>query len=307
MWIHVEYGITIGITDNGRGEKSNCSFGDFPFPRSWGGLPLSLFSLHDFFRGGVDVQQVTVMERDVPWEDSKWMQSRAARPLRLLAEYIEPRDRLEMEGVHDTIVFFGSARLEADHPDALAAMELSERLTAWAMVKPEDGGGAHPDGTQRFHVTSGGGPGVMEAANRGARIAGGRSVGLGIELPTEEGLNEEISPELALNFRYFAMRKFWFVYLAKAIICFPGGYGTLDELFEVLTLLQTGKIQRALPIYLWNSNWWNQIINWNLMLENGTISADDLNFFEIHDDLDEMFTALITHLSGLPDEPASAP
>ncbi len=235
------------------------------------------------------------------------MQSRAARPLRLLAEYIEPRDRLEKEGVNDTIVFFGSARLEADHPDALAAQELAGRLTAWATTKQEDGGGAHPDGTQRFHVTSGGGPGVMEAANRGARMAGGRSVGLGIELPTEEGLNEEISPELAINFRYFAMRKFWFVYLAKAIICFPGGYGTLDELFEVLTLLQTGKIQRPLPIFLWNSNWWNQIVNWELMLDNGTISADDVNLFQIHDDLDEMFTALTTHLGELPDEHSSAP
>ena len=102
-------------------------------------------------------------------------------------------------------------------------------------------------------------------------------------------------------------RKERMIELADAFISLPGGIGTLDELFEVLTLLQTGKIQRPLPIYLWNSNWWNQIINWNLMLENGTISADDLNFFEIHDDLDEMFTALITHLSGLPDEPASAP
>ena len=278
-----------------------------PSFRASGGDFLPLFSLHAFFREGVDVREVTEMERDVPWEDSKWMQSRAARPLRLLAEYVEPRDRLEKEGVHDTIVFFGSARLEADHPDALVAAELAERLTAWAITKQEDGGGTRPDGSQRFYITSGGGPGVMEAANRGARLAGGRSVGLGIELPTEEGLNEEISPELALNFRYFAMRKFWFVYLAKAIICFPGGYGTLDELFEVLTLLQTRKIQRPLPIYLWNSNWWNEIINWDLMLENGTISADDTNFFEIHDDLDEMCTAIITHLAGLPDAPAPAP
>ena len=125
------------------------------------------------------------------------MQSRAARPLRLLAEYIEPRDLLEKEGVHDTIVFFGSARLEADHPDALVAEELSERLTAWAIEKPENGGGARSDGSQRFHVTSGGGPGIMEAANRGARIAGGRSVGLGIELPTPPVI---VNPSISTSF-----------------------------------------------------------------------------------------------------------
>ncbi len=248
--------------------------------------------------------------------EPKFTQSPAARPLRILSEYIDPLTRLQREGVGDTIVMFGSARV-LPHEQALAqlrrlerggrgrrtperrrklrearsalvmsryyedARELARRITAWAMTL-----GGRP---RRFVICSGGGPGIMEAANRGAAEAGGKSIGLGIELPHEQRSNPYISPELDFNFHYFFMRKLWFSQLAKALIVFPGGFGTMDELWEMLTLLQTDKLPSHHLILIYGRPYWDRVLNWREMLRWGTINEREYGLLQFADTVDEAF------------------
>jgi hypothetical protein len=225
-----------------------------------------------------------------------FLNSADARVIRLLAEYLEPAHRFERFNVEDTIVFFGSARALPDDPGNprlsryyREAEELAFRLTEWSKALNQK--------RRRFIVASGGGPGIMEAANRGASRARGLSVGLGISLPHEQGINEFVSRELAFEFHYFFLRKFWFVYLAKALIVFPGGFGTLDELFEILTLVQTGKTSTPRPIVLYGREFWEGAVNWGQLVEWGVIDQPDLDLFRIVDGVDEAFEYLAEELT----------
>ncbi|MGO9642268.1 MAG: TIGR00730 family Rossman fold protein [Candidatus Acidiferrales bacterium] len=250
------------------------------------------------------------------FRDALFMESVPARPIRILSEYTDPLARLRREGVGDTIVIFGSARVEprdraleklrrlerargrsqsASHKSALHgarsalemsryyedARELARRLTTWAMTL-----GDHP---RRFVICSGGGPGIMEAANRGAAEAGGKSIGLSIELPHEQWPNNYISPELSFMFHYFFMRKLWFSQLAKALIVFPGGFGTMDELWEMLTLLQTGKLQRRNLILIYGRKYWDKVLNWRHMIRCGTVNEEEYGLLEFADTVDQAF------------------
>ena len=242
--------------------------------------------------------------------NTSFLKRTSARPLRLLAEYLEPRERFARFQISDTIVIFGSSRArEAEAGEGVGGKEspvlgryyqdarsLAQRLTDWSK---------HLEGSQRrFVVCTGGGPGIMEAANRGASDAMGINVGLNIELPFEQAENPYITRGLSFDFHYFFMRKFWFVYLAKAIIIFPGGFGTLDEFFEVLTLVQTGKIRRPLPIVLYGTSYWNEVVNFDAMVRLGTIAPQDLNLFLRTDSIDEAFNyvtrQLLDHALGRP-------
>jgi len=223
------------------------------------------------------------------YRNPEFMNSRAARPLRILAEYAEPRSRLDAERVEDTIVFFGSARLKEGNKYYEAARELAFRLTQWSK-------GLDPEGRRRFVVCTGGGPGIMAAANRGASEAKGRNVGLTIALPQEELVNPYVTRELEFHFHYFFMRKFWFSYLAKALVVFPGGYGTLDELFEVLTLVQTKRMHKPMPIVLFGNDYWNEVINFDALVRHGTIDATDLDLMYRTDSVDEGFAYLVKQL-----------
>jgi uncharacterized protein (TIGR00730 family) len=256
------------------------------------------------------------------YRDALFMESVAARPVRILTEYIDPLVRLRRQEVGDTIVMFGSARIVARDRaqarlsrlkelrgkptarrrqalrDARAALsmsryyeearELARRITAWSLTL-----GEHP---RRFVICSGGGPGIMEAANRGAAEAGGKSVGLSIELPHEQWPNPYISPGLNFQFHYFFMRKLWFAQLAKALIVFPGGFGTMDELLEILTLMQTGKLQRRNLILIYGRRYWNRVIDWREMLNWGTISRREYNLLQFADSVDEAFERIRTGL-----------
>ena len=244
--------------------------------------------------------------------DPDFMHSPDARALRILAEYIEPRSRFKHYEIEDTIIFFGSARIlprdraekelaevtaeggDPARPELKRAeynMRMSEyyeatrdlagRLTTWSK--------GLGDGERRFVVCTGGGPGIMEAANRGASEAKGLNVGFTISLPFEEFENPYISRELDFHFHYFFMRKFWFLYLAKAMIFFPGGFGTFDELFETLTLIQTQKMRKKMPMVLFGASFWNDVIDFNALVEAGTISAGDLDLLFHTDSVDEAF------------------
>ena len=241
------------------------------------------------------------------YQDTRFLQSKDARALRILAEYLEPLYRFQRHNVQDTIVFMGSARLRSEEAARAAladaertgegieaaqmalrlsiyyeaARELAQRLTAWSKKLGRE--------ERRFVVCTGGGPGIMEAANRGACEAKGLSVGLTISIPDEEFDNPYISRGLHFYFHYFFMRKFWFVYLAKAVVLFPGGYGTLDELFEILTLVQTRKTRKRMPIVLFGSKYWDDVINFDALVKYGTISPRDLDLFHRTDSLDEAY------------------
>jgi uncharacterized protein (TIGR00730 family) len=171
------------------------------------------------------------------------------------------------------------------------AAELAEELTKWSMNLPEQD-------MRRFIICSGGGPGIMEAANRGAHNAGGKSIGLGISLPFEQGVNEYTPDKLKFEFHYFFVRKYWFVLMAKALVAFPGGFGTMDELFETLTLVQTGKVTDAPPIILFGSEFWNRVVNFDALVEWGTISPEDLQLFTIVDTVEQARDAIIEQLSA---------
>jgi len=255
-----------------------------------------------------------------PHEDHSFMSSTPARPIRILAEYIHPLAQLKKEGIGDTIVMFGSARISS-HEVALArytrlkhentkhmskerlkqhhatvrsarsslemsryyeeARQLSHRLTTWALSL-----GPRP---RRFVVCSGGGPGIMEAANRGAYEAGGKSIGLSIELPHEQFANSYISPELSFNFHYFFMRKLWFAQIAKALIVFPGGFGTMDELWEMMTLSQTDKMPKNTLILIYGRKYWNDVLNLKKMVRWGTINQTEYDLLQYADTVDEAF------------------
>ena len=255
-----------------------------------------------------------------PHEDRIFMSSTPARPIRILAEYIHPLTQLKKEGIGDTIVMFGSARIES-HESALTrydrlknaktgrlssqrlkqhraalrsaknavemsryyeeARQLSHKLTSWSLSL-----GPRP---RRFVVCSGGGPGIMEAANRGAYEAGGKSIGLSIELPHEQFANPYISPELSFNFHYFFMRKLWFAQIAKALIVFPGGFGTMDELWEMMTLSQTGKMGKHTLILIYGRKYWNDIMNLREMVRWGTIRQSEYDQLQYADTVDEAF------------------
>jgi uncharacterized protein (TIGR00730 family) len=211
--------------------------------------------------------------------DPEFLASDDARPLRIIAEYLNPLRRLRLQRVHDTIVFFGSARLSAEGPLGrfyAEARELARLITLWSSSLPSH--------VHRFVICSGGGGGIMEAANRGALDAGGRSIGLNINLPHEQEPNPYVTRQLLFKFRYFFMRKLWFAHLARAMVVFPGGFGTMDELMEVLTLAQTQKLARKLPIILYGSGYWNEIINFEALIRHGMISRADLNLFAFADD-----------------------
>ena len=218
------------------------------------------------------------------------MHSKEARALRILAEYLEPNSRLAAEGVEDTIVFFGSARIKAGSPWYEAARTLAFRLTQWSK-------GLDAAAQRRFVVCTGGGPGIMEAANRGASEARGRNVGLTIALPREEAVNPHVTRELSFHFHYFFMRKFWLAYMAKAVIVFPGGYGTLDELFEVLTLVQTRRMTKPMPIVLFGTEYWREVINFDALVRHGTINAADVDLVHRTDSVDNACDWIVRHLT----------
>jgi uncharacterized protein (TIGR00730 family) len=262
-----------------------------------------------------------------PWLDHDFLSSPAARTIRILSEYLEPADRLRRESIRDTIVFFGSARSLAPEvaqkqlilideqielsgsimPELEAArskaenslrlaryyddcVELARRVTEWSKSLT---------GNRHFIVCSGGSGGMMEAANRGAALAEGKSLGLNITLPFEQAINAYVSPGLAFNFHYFFMRKFWFVYLAKALIVFPGGFGTMDEMFEVLTLIQTKKPRKPMPVILFGTAFWDDVLNFDALLRWGVIGAADLQIFYKTDSVDDAFNYLKGRLEEL--------
>ena len=248
------------------------------------------------------------------YEDSAFLDSSEGRPLRILAEYAEPMARFRAQRIEDTVVLFGSARIhsheaasatfetadDSTRPAAQTALQMSRfyedartvaRLhAAWAKTLP---GPRH-----RFVITSGGGPGIMEAANRGAWEAGAKTIGLNITLPFEQRPNPFITPELSFNFHYFFMRKFWFASLAKALVIFPGGFGTFDEAFEILTLAQTGKLGKKITVILFGTEYWQSILNLDSMAAHGVISPHDLDLFSFADTPEAAFRILQRELSA---------
>jgi uncharacterized protein (TIGR00730 family) len=251
------------------------------------------------------------------YENESFLNSPEGRSLRILSEYIEPLSRFRREQIQDTVVFFGSARFQSlsAAEDNLAAVAMGQAgfgdvddrrkrataaidmaryyedarrlaflLSQWSIQIPAR--------RRRFVVTTGGGPGIMEAANRGAREAGAKTIGLNINLPFEQVPNPHITPSLNFEFHYFFMRKFWFAYLAKALVIFPGGFGTLDELFEILTLAQTQKLAKKILVVIYGSEYWNRLLNFDVMLEAGTISREDLELFKLVNSPEEGFEFL---------------
>lgn len=248
------------------------------------------------------------------YSNPAFLNSQDARPIRILAEYIEPETRLEEMQVRDTIVVFGSARIRSREQALIeleaakesgdeaqikvaerqlfvskyyeATRELAHRLTTWSKAL---------EGTERrFVIASGGGPGIMEAANRGASDAKGDNIGFNISLPFEQHDNPYITRRLSFEFHYFFMRKFWFSYLAKAVVIMPGGFGTLDEFLEVATLVQTNKIKKPMSIVLFGKEYWSRVLNFEPMIEYGTISPNDPDLFFMTDSVDEAYN----HITG---------
>jgi len=228
------------------------------------------------------------MDKDRFYYDKKFLGSMAGRPLRILSEYWGPLNILQKSNIKDTIVFFGSARLSQENEYYSKAESLAYKLTKWNIKKFED--------ENRFIITSGAGPGIMEAANKGAKNAGGKSIGLGISLPFEQTNNKWITKGLNFVFHYFFMRKFWFIYKTKGIVVWPGGLGTLDELFDILTLLQCNKITRKIPVILFGRKFWDGLINWDRLIENNTISVSDLDLFVTLDTVDEAYNYLLNNM-----------
>ena len=235
------------------------------------------------------------------YRDQGFLDSDDARPLRILAEYLAPMRAFREQRVQTTIVFFGSARITPTGPFAryyAEARELARSFTAWSMsVQGQE---------HRHIVCSGGGPGIMEAANRGAADAGGRTIGLNIGLPKEQRPNPYITPGLSFEFHYFFMRKLWFAHLARALVVFPGGFGTLDEMAEILTLQQTGKLDRRIAILLYGSEYWREIINFDALVRHGMISAEDLSLFKLVDDPAAALAILQATCALVPHEEAPA-
>ena len=226
------------------------------------------------------------------YRNTDFMDTVDARPLRILSEYLQPLSHFRHENIRDTIVFFGSARtFEASAMGRYYrdAQELARRLTLWSEGLAQT--------NRRFVVCTGGGPGIMEAANRGAAEAGGKTIGLNIGLPMEQRPNPFITPSLNFEFHYFFMRKFWFAYLAKALIVFPGGFGTMDELMEILTLTQTEKLRKKFVVLLYGTSFWKEILNFDALVKHGMISESDLNLFEYADDVESAYVILTEWLT----------
>jgi len=232
------------------------------------------------------------------YNDLDFCESAEARPLRILSEYLGPNERLSQHNIQHTIVFFGSARILSNEQLKNAninsafkkckeaarastyyekARQLAKKITTWSMEIPED---------TRPYLITGGGPGIMEAGNLGAKEAGGISIGMSISLPEEQHLNPYCDPTASMHFHYFFMRKLWLLFKTRTFVAFPGGIGTLDELFEILTLMQTKKV-RLFPIILFGSEFWKPLINFQLLIDWGVISERDLDLFKIFDDVDE--------------------
>lgn len=256
------------------------------------------------------------------YQDDNFLNSSDGRTIRIITEYLQPKSKFKKYKVMDTIVFFGSARLKSkreamkeysfikkSNPKQVEnfakklreaqllldmsryyedAVELSRRLTEWSMNLETN--------ANRFIVCTGGGPGIMEAANKGAKKAGGYSIGLNISIPFEQFVNNYVTPDLSFEFHYFFMRKFWFAYLSKALIVFPGGFGTMDELFEILTLVQTAKVRKKLAVIMYDKKYWSRVINFDALVEMGMISKSDLNLFSLTDSIDDAFDIIVKHL-----------
>ena len=263
-----------------------------------------------------------MQDQPLAYMDREFLESDDARPLRILAEYLEPLRRLKAQNIQDTVVFFGSARVGSriDATRALdklkkrgsrrtrehiALLKRSRKAVEWSRYYEEARELAHElakwslsleSPHHRFVVCSGGGPGIMEAANRGAHEAGGKSIGFNIRLPFEQGANRYITEGLHFEFHYFFMRKFWFAYLAKALVIFPGGFGTLDEMFEILTLAQTQKLSKQLGVFLYGREYWEEIIDLKPMDDWGAISPGDLDLLKWVNTPDEAFEQLRAHL-----------
>lgn len=252
------------------------------------------------------------------YKNLDFLNSADARTIRILSEYYEPKARFQKNNIVDTIVFFGSARI-ISRKDALKlvekaqkdnsrsselnfdravkqlemskyyedAVKLSKKLTLWSKSVSQE--------KNRFIICSGGGPGIMEAANKGAKLAGGHSIGLNISIPYEQFVNKYVDPELAFEFHYFFMRKLWFIYLAKALIVFPGGFGTMDELMEVLTLVQTKKITKKMKVIMYDESYWKEVINFDALIEHGTISKEDMKLFDFSNTIDDAFDKITQH------------
>jgi len=233
------------------------------------------------------------MKKSRFYYDKKFLGAKAGRPLRILSEYLAPLSAIQKNNVKDTIVFFGSARIQDKEDTTInkyyrKAKELSYKLTKWNMSNYKE--------TNRFVITSGAGPGIMSAANQGATEAGGKTIGLGISLPFEATNNKWVTKGLNFVFHYFFMRKFWFIYLTKGIVVWPGGFGTLDELFDVLTLLETKKVSRKIPIVLFGKDFWDGLIDWEKLVSNKLISKSDLDLFVILDTVDDTFDYLVRNM-----------
>jgi uncharacterized protein (TIGR00730 family) len=226
------------------------------------------------------------------YKNNEFLMSEEARSVRILCEYLEPQRRLEREGIRNAVIFYGSARLGPNPPEGpdywTQAADLTERLARWTVAN-------HPAG-ERFHIVCGGGPGIMEAIHCGAaRVDKRLNVGLNISLPFEQNLNEHVEAARAFEFHYFFMRKFWFMNLAQATVAFPGGFGTMDELFEVLTLVQTGK-SRGMPTVLYGTEFWSKAVDFKFLLQRGLISKEDLDNFVLVDSVDAAFDYLTRNL-----------
>src|SRR6266699_2572170 len=248
------------------------------------------------------------------YQNPGFLESKDARALRILSEYLEPKSRFDHHKVDDTIVFMGSARVQSreaaeemlgkakegkDLELAQMALKMSAyyeaartlafRLTQWSKKIDKN--------EKRFVVCTGGGPGIMEAANRGAAEARGINVGLTISIPIEEFDNRYVTRELAFHFHYFFMRKFWFAYLAKAVIVFPVGYGTLDALFELLTLVQTRKMRKPMPMVLFGTEYWRQIIDFDALARHGVINPEDIELVHRTDSVDDAYDWIVRQLA----------
>lgn len=224
------------------------------------------------------------------YKNSEFLDSTDARTIRILSEYLEPLAKLRKQKVNNTVLFLGSTKVNPEDKDSVLtkyyweAEELAYDLVKWAIkLKPKG---------KNFVICTGGGPGIMEAANRGAFRAGGKSIGMNISLPSEQPQNPYISPELSFVFHYFFMRKFWLVYRAKAVVAFPGGYGTLDEILETLTLIQTEKIRKDHIILLYGEEYWREVINFEALLKYKTINPEDLQIFSYCSNPKEAFSFL---------------
>jgi uncharacterized protein (TIGR00730 family) len=279
---------------------------------------------------GPDECKAELLPASLAYLNPDFLNSPDGRILRILSEYAEPLARFRREKIQDTVVFFGSARF-ASLPEAQNALTILEKPGSAKPAPPQEQPGstdgdalqaalkrAHagvemaryyeearrlasmltewtitlPGKRHRFVVTSGGGPGIMEAANRGAREAGGKTIGLNIRLPFEQYPNQYITPELNFEFHYFFMRKYWFAYLAKALVVFPGGFGTLDELFEILTLAQTHKLAKKILVIVYGKEYWKRVLNLDALVDAGTISPEDVNGFTMVDTPEEAFEVL---------------